>query len=76
MDSFEKDKLTQLHANTMNVNALVQQLKTVVNDTQINIEKIHRLEIQIATMNTELQNIKQIVLVMRAMSMGNGSTAH
>lgn len=72
----ENDKLTQLHVNTMNIRALVDQLKAIQAEHQVSIDRIHRQDVIIANMTLELQNLKQIVMVMRAMGMGTGSTSH
>ncbi len=74
--NLENDKLTQLHVNTMNIRALVDQLKAIQAEHQVTIERQHRQEQIIANMTLELQNLRQIVMVMRAMGMGSGSTAH
>lgn len=76
MINLEPDKLTQLHVNTMNINALVQQIKCIQEEHQRSIDRIHKQDMVIANMTVELQQLRQIVTVMRAMSMGNGSTSH
>lgn len=71
----EQDKLTQIHVNTMNTKALVDQLKYVQAEQQVNVDKIHKLELQTTNLTNELNSLRQIVLVMRAMGMGTGPTA-
>jgi hypothetical protein len=76
MNDLEQDKLTQLHANTMNIKALIDQIKYIQEEHQRSIERIHRQESIIANMTVEMQQLKQTVMVIRAMSMGTGSTSH
>jgi hypothetical protein len=70
----EQDKLTQIYVNTQNVKALVDQLKFVQAEQQVNVDKIHKLEIQVTTLTNDLNSLRQILLVMRAMSLGSGPT--
>lgn len=70
----EQDKLTQLHVNTQNVRALVDQLKIIQAEQQVNVDKIHRLEIQLAGVTNEFNIFRQQFLVFRAMNMGTGPT--
>lgn len=74
--NLENDKLTQLHVNTMNIRALVDQLKAIQAEHLVSIERIHRQDQIIANMTVDLQNLRQIVMVMKAMGMGTGSTSH
>jgi hypothetical protein len=75
MSDLSDDKLTQLHVNTMNIKALIEQIKLVQEEHQRSIDRIHRQDAIISSLTLELQNLRQIVNVMRAMSMGTGSTA-
>jgi hypothetical protein len=70
----ENDKLTQLHVNTQNVAALVQQLKIIQAEQQVNVDRIHTLQGQMAMMANEVSQLKQTVMVLKVMSMGHGST--
>ena len=72
----EPDKITQLYVNTKNIAALVQQLKIIQAEQQVNIDKLHTQSQQIAMMAAELATLKQQFFVMKAMSMGHGSTAN
>ncbi len=74
MENVEMDKLTELHVNTKNIAALVQQLKIIQSEQQINIQKIHELTSMVYQMKSELDTVKQHYFVMKAMSMGHGST--
>lgn len=71
---FQVDERTQLYVNTKNIAALVEQLKIIQREQQINIEKIHHQSQQLAMVNTELQSLKQTVFVMKALAMGHGAT--
>jgi hypothetical protein len=70
----ENDKLTQLYINTKNISALVQQLKIIQAEQQVNIDKLHIQSQQIAMLNSEIANLKQQFFVMKALFMGHGST--
>jgi hypothetical protein len=74
MSEMENDKLTQLHVNTKNVAALVGQLKVIQAEQQVNVDKIHGLQGQVAMLAAELAALKQTVMVMKVMSMGHGPT--
>jgi cell division protein FtsB len=74
MDNMENDKLTQLHVNTKNIGALVGQLKVLQAEQQVNVDKIHTLQGQIAMMAAEMAQLKQTVMVLKVMSMGHGPT--
>lgn len=74
MSDFEPDKLTQLHVNTKNIGALVGQLKVIQAEQQINVDKIHTLQGQVAMMASEIAQLKQIVMVLKVTSMGHGPT--
>jgi len=71
----ENDKLTQLYINTKNINALVEQLKIIQAEQQINIDKLHTQATQIAMLNTEIAYIKQQFFILRASLNGHGPTA-
>jgi hypothetical protein len=73
-NEMENDKLTQLHVNTKNVAALVGQLKVIQAEQQVNVDKIHTLQSQVAMMASELSLLKQTVMVLKVMSMGHGPT--
>lgn len=73
-DQFEPDKLTQLHVNTKNIGALVGQLKVLQAEQQVNVDRIHTLQGQVAMMAAELAQLKQTVMVLKAMSIGRGPT--
>lgn len=70
----ERDKLTQIYVNTKNIAALVEQLKIIQAEQQINIDKLHIQAQQIAMLSAELDMIKQQFFVMKALFMGHGST--
>lgn len=71
----ENDKLTQLHVNTKNIAALVGQLKVIQAESQVNIDRIHTLQGQVAMMAAELSQLKQTVMVLKVTAMGHGPTA-
>lgn len=73
-NNLEPDKLTQIYLNTRNITALVDQLKIIQKEQAVNIDKIHHQAQQIAMLNSELAALKQQFFVMKAMSMGHGST--
>ena len=70
----EQDKLTQIFVNTKNIAALVEQLKIIQAEQQVNIEKLHIQAQQIVMLNTELANLKQQFFVLRAQLNGTGPT--
>lgn len=70
----ENDKLTQLYVNTKNIDALVQQLKIIQSEQQINIDKIHKQAEQLVMLNNELAYLKQQFFVLKASLCGHGST--
>ena len=72
----ETDKLTQLHANTMNIRALIDQIKAIQAEHQVSIDRIHKQDQIIANLTVELQQLRQTVMVMKAIGLGNGATAH
>ena len=72
----ENDKLTQLYVNTKNIAALVEQLKIIQAEQQINTDKLHTQAQQIAMLNTELSNLKQQFFILKATIIGHGSTSN
>jgi hypothetical protein len=70
----ELDERSQLYANKMNIGALIEQVKIIQAEQQVNIGKIHNLQGQVAMMATEIAALKQMVFVMKAMGMGHGPT--
>ena len=71
----DNDKLTQLYVNTKNISALVEQLKIIQAEQQTNIDKLHTQAQQIAMLTLELNNLKQQFFIIKAISMGHGSTS-
>ena len=70
----EQDKLTQLHINTKNIMALVEQLKLIQVEQQNNVEKIYKQAEQIVMLNTELAYLKQQFFILKATVCGHGAT--
>lgn len=70
----DNDKLTQLYVNTKNIDALVQQLRIIQAEQQINIDKLHKQAEQLVMLNNELAYLKQQVFILKATINGHGST--
>lgn len=70
----ELDKLTQIHVNTKNITALAQQLQLVQSENVELTTKVRNIEGSYATLISDFNQLKQTVMVMKAMSMGHGPT--
>ena len=71
----ENDKLTQIYINTKNISALVEQLKIIQAEQQINISKLNTQSQQIAALNADLQNLRQQLFILKAAWINHGPTS-
>jgi hypothetical protein len=69
------DLITEAVVGKKNIIALYQQLKLLQTDQQASLERMNQLSSQVASLSSSLEILKQQFFVLKAKSMGHGSTS-